>query len=97
MRDEQLHAVVARSAFPSQNVQNTAAPEHLEVEMSKKVCAVVWREALFEVKMYKTLQLRTTFRSCDVEKVHVVVARSTFASQKKNITFGALLEVVLRK
>ena len=28
MRDENLHAVVARSTFPSQNVQNTPAPDH---------------------------------------------------------------------
>ena len=28
MRDEKLHAVVARSTFRSQNVQNTSAPEH---------------------------------------------------------------------
>ena len=28
MRDEKLHAVVARSALPSQNVQNTSAAEH---------------------------------------------------------------------
>ena len=28
MRDEQLHAVVARSTFPSQNVQNTSASDH---------------------------------------------------------------------
>ena len=28
MRDEKLHAVVARSTFPSQNVQNTSAPDH---------------------------------------------------------------------
>ena len=28
MRNEKLHAVVARSTFPSQNVQNTSAPEH---------------------------------------------------------------------
>ena len=28
MRDETLHAVVARSTFPSQNVQNTSASEH---------------------------------------------------------------------
>ena len=28
MRDEKLHAVVARSTFPSQNVQNTSVPEH---------------------------------------------------------------------
>ena len=52
----------------------------LEVEMSKK-CTPLWREAHFEVKMYKTPQLRTTFGSWDVEKVHAVVARSTFRSQ----------------
>ena len=94
MRDEKLHAVVARSTFPSQNVQNTSAPNHfwklrcrksarrcgakhiskskctkhlssgplLEVEMSKK-CTPLWREAHFQVKMYKTPQLRTTFGS----------------------------------
>ena len=28
MRDEKLHAVVERSTFPSQNVQNTSAPGH---------------------------------------------------------------------
>ena len=52
----------------------------LEVEMSKK-CTPLWREAHFQVKMYKTLGVRTTFGSCDVEKVHAVVARSTFRSQ----------------
>ena len=109
MRGEQLHAVVARSTFPSQNVQNTPGPDHfwqlrcrksarrcgakhiskskctkhtilgplLEVEMSKK-CTPLWREAHFEVNMYKTHHSRTTFGSWDVEKVHAVVARSTF-------------------
>ena len=28
MRDEKLHAVVARSTFPSQNVQNTSCSDH---------------------------------------------------------------------
>ena len=28
MRDEKVHAVVARTTFRSQNVQNTSAPEH---------------------------------------------------------------------
>ena len=28
MRDEKLHAVVARSTFPSQNVQNTPMSDH---------------------------------------------------------------------
>ena len=60
-----------------------------------KKCAPLWRETHFEVKMHKTHQLRTTFRSCDVEKVHAVVARSTFRSQKcKKIDgYGALLDV----
>ena len=52
----------------------------LEVQMSKK-CTPLWREAHFQVKMYKTPHVRTTFGSSDVEKVHAVVARSTFPSQ----------------
>ena len=103
-----MHAVVARSTFPSQNAQNTPLSDHfwklrcrksthrcgakhiskskctkhtivgplLEVAMSKK-CTPLWREAHFEVKMDKTHHCRTTFGSCDVEKVHAVVARST--------------------
>ena len=46
-----------------------------------KKCTPLWREAHFQVKMDKTLEERTTFRSWDVEKVHAVVARSTFWSQ----------------
>ena len=46
-----------------------------------KNCTPLWREAHFQVKMYKTPQRRTTFGSCDVKKVHAVVARSTFPSQ----------------
>ena len=113
MRDEKVHAVVARSTFPSQNVQNTPGSDHFwklrcrkstrrcgakhiskskvlktdglgplfEVQMSEK-CTPLWREAHLQVKMYKAHQLRTTFVRCDVEKVHAVVARSTFRSQK---------------
>ena len=109
---EKVHAVVARSTFRSQNVQNTPFSDHfwklrcrksarrcgakhiskskctrhtrsgplLEVEMSKK-CTPLWREAHVEVKMYKIHHSRTTFGSWDVEKVHAVVARSTFRSE----------------
>ena len=73
-----MHAVVARSTFRSQNVLSVGPL--LEVAMSKK-CTPLWREAHSEVKMYKTHQVRTTFGSCDVEKVHAVVARSTFPSE----------------
>ena len=54
-----------------------------------KSCTPLWREAHFEVKMYKTPQCRTTFGSWDVEKVHAVVARSTFPSQNVQNTRGS--------
>ena len=111
---------VARSTFPSQNVQNTPFSDHfwklrcrksarrcgakhiskskctkhtmlgplLEVQMSKK-CTPLWREAHFQVKMYKTPHVRATFGSSDVEKVHAVVARSTFRSQNVKNTRGS--------
>ena len=98
---EKVHAVVARSTFPSQNVQNTPVSDHfwklrcrksarrcspkhiskstctkhtilgslLEVQMSKK-CTPLWREAHFQVKMYKTHHSRTTFGSSDVVSLH---------------------------
>ena len=85
---EQVHAVVARSTFPSENVQSTTFGPLLEVATSKK-CTPLWREAHFQVKMYKTHHGRTTFGSCDVEKVHAVVARSTFRSQNVQNTRGS--------
>ena len=105
---EKVHAVVARSTFPSQNVQNTPAPDHfwklrcpksarrcgakhiskskctkhtilgplLEVEMSKK-CTPLWREAHFEVKMYKTPGVRTTFGGSDVASLRFTTLHYT--------------------
>ena len=65
----------------------------LEVEMSKK-CTSLWRKAQFEVNMYKKHQLRTTFRSCDVEKVHAVGAKHISKSKvQKTDGYGALLDV----
>ena len=130
---EKAHAVVARSTFPSQNVQSTPGPDHfwklrcrksarrcgakhiskskctkharsrplLEVEMSKK-CTRLWREAHSQVKMYKARQVRITFGSWAVEKVHAVVARSTFPSQKCQNTrgtdgYGPLFDVQMSK
>ena len=55
--------------------------------MSKK-CTPLWREAHFEVKMLKTPGVWTAFGSSDVEKVHAVVARSTFRSQHVKNTRG---------
>ena len=60
----------------------------LEVRMWKK-CTPLWREAHFQVKMLKTHRVRTTFGGSDVEKVHAVVARSTFRSQNVKNTMGS--------
>ena len=49
----------------------------LELEMFKK-CTPLWREAHFQVKMYKAPHVRTTFGSWHVEKVHAVVAQANF-------------------
>jgi len=125
MRDEKLHAVVARSKFASEEAINTAGSEHfwklrcrksarrcgakeiyksrctkhtmlgalfeivmacrcgakhiskskcakhtmlgalLEVEMSKK-CRPLWREAHFQVNMFKTPHAGTTYEGSDV-------------------------------
>ena len=123
---EKVHAVVARSTFRSQNVQNTSAPDHfwklrcrksarrcgvkhiskskctkhlssgplLEVAMLKK-CTPLWREAHFQVKMQKTPQLRTAFGSCDVEKsAHRCGAKHISKSKcTKHFSVGPLLEV----
>ena len=64
------------------------ARSHL-ARWAMKKCTPLWREARPEAKMYKTHQLRTTFGSWDVEKVHDVVARSTFRSQNVQNTPGS--------
>ena len=46
-----------------------------------KNCRLLWREAHLQVKKLKTPHVQSTFGSCDVEKVHAVVARSTFRSE----------------
>ena len=71
----------AKHISKSKCTKHTRSGPLLAVEMSKK-CTPLRREAHFEVKMYKTPpHVRTTFGSWDVEKVHAVVARSTFRSQ----------------
>ena len=78
----------AKHISKSKCTKHTSVGPLLEVEMSKK-CTPLWREAHFEVKMYKAHQLRTTFGSWDVEKVRAVVARSTFGSQNVKNTRGS--------
>ena len=65
MRDEQLHAIVARSTFPSPKyTKHTILGALLEVEMSKK-WKPLWREARVQVKMYKAHHAQSIFGSWD--------------------------------
>ena len=75
----------AKHILKSKCTKHTMVGPLLEVEMSKK-CTPLWREAHFQVKMYKTPHVRATFGGSEVEKVHAVVARSTFRSQNVNNT-----------
>ena len=62
----------AKPISKSTCTKNTRLGPLLEVAMSKK-CTSLWREAHLQVKQLKTLHVRTTFGSWDVEKVHAVV------------------------
>ena len=70
----------AKHVSKSKYTKHRSVATLLEVEVSKK-CTPLWREAQFQVKPCKTHQLRSTFWSWEVEKVHAVVARNTFGSQ----------------
>ena len=78
----------AKHISKSKCTKHTSVGALLEVEMSKK-CTPLWREAHFEVKMYKARHVRTSFGGSDVQKVHAVVARSTFRSQHVKNTRGS--------
>ena len=57
---------MARSTVGSEKCSKLTGSEHfLEVEMSKKHMPL-WREARFEVKMYKARHAWTTFEGSDV-------------------------------
>ena len=83
---EKVHAVVARSTFRSQNVQNTPWSDHFwKLRCRKSACRCGAKHiSNFEVKMHETHHCRTKLEveiCWDVEKVHAVVVRSTFRSQ----------------
>ena len=96
---EKVHAVVARSRFRSQNVQNTKMFEPLLEVRTLKKCTPLWREADFEVKMCKTPYVRATFGGSDVAKSvrrcgakHISKSKCT-----KHHMFAPLLEVRMLK
>ena len=88
MRDEKLHAVVAKHISKSKCTKHLSFGPLLEVAMSKK-CTPLWREAHFEVKMYKTHHCWTLLEVEMSKKCNAVVAQSTFRSQNVKNTRGS--------
>ena len=94
MREEKLHAVVARSTFPSQNVQNTPTPEHFWKLRCSKVHAVVARSTFPSKNVQNTpcpdhfwkLRCRKSARRCGAK--HMSKSKCT-----KYTTFVRLLDV----
>ena len=94
MRDETLHAVVARSTFGSQNVQNRPTSEHFwklrcqksarrfgTKHMSKSKCTKhTMFGALLEVEMSKKCTRLWREAHCQVKMYKTHHVRSTFGS-----------------
>ena len=101
MRDEKLHAVVARSTFQSQNVQSTPFSDHfwkLRCRKSARRCGAKHMSKSKCTKHIKAPQPRTASGSSDVKKVHAAVARSTCRSQNVQSTqFSDHLEVEMSR
>ena len=79
MRDEKLHAVVARSTFPSKNALNTPCSDH-SWKLRCRKSAHLWREAHFEVKSVKADGARTLL---DVQMSFCVAGARDYAPCQK--------------
>ena len=81
IRNDELHAVAAQSTFQSQTVQNTPFSDHFWELKCRKSARRCGAKHISKSKCTKHTMLGPLFGSWDVEKVHAVVARSTFWSQ----------------
>ena len=86
----------AKHISKSKCTKHTMLGPLLEVEMSKK-CMPLWREAHFEVKMYKTHHARTTFGSCRKSARRCGAKHISKSKCTKHTMLGPLLEVEMSK
>ena len=89
MRDEKLHAVVARSTFRSQNVQNTRGSDHFWKLRCRKSARRCGAKHISKSKCTKHQGFGPLLEVAMSKKVHAVVARSTFPSQNVQNTRGS--------
>ena len=82
---EKVHVVCgAKHISKSKCAKHTMLRPLLEVEMLKK-CTPLWREAHFEVKMYKTHHVRTTFGHSDLVPRGKRKGLCTFLKREQNV------------
>ena len=90
VRDQKLHAVVAKSAFSSENVTKRAGFGALLGVLMSKNCTPLWRTTHVEVNMYKTGQVPSTFLKFWCRKNCTrLVARSTIWSENAQNRSGS--------
>ena len=93
-----MHGVGAKHISKSKCTKHTRSGPRLEDEMMKK-CTALWREAHFEVNMYKTHHVRTTFWKSSCRKSARRCGAKHISKSKctKHTRSGPLLEVEMSK
>ena len=98
MRDEKFHAVVARSTFPSQNVQNTSASDHFWKLRCRKSARHCGAKHISKSKCTKHLSVGPPLEVEMSKKCTPLWREAHFqVKMHKTHTFGPLLEVEMSK
>ena len=99
IRDEKLHAVVARSTFPSQNVQNTTGSDHFWKLRCRKSARRCGAKHISKSKCPKTHQVPDHFWKLRCRKSARRCGAKHISKSKcpKHLSFGPLLEVEMSK
>ena len=98
MRDEKLHAVVARSTFPSQNVQNTPGPDHFWKLRCRKSARRCGAKHISKSKCTKHTSVGPLLEVAMSKKCTPLWREAHFeVKMLKHQGFGPLLEVEMSK
>ena len=98
MRDEKVHAVVARSTFPSQNVQSTPGPEHFWKLRCRKSARRCGAKHILKSKCTKHTIVGPLLEGEMSKKCTPLWREAHFqVKMLKHQGFGPLLEVAMSK
>ena len=98
MKDEKLHAVVARSACGSQNAQNTSGPEHFSKLKCPKSARRCGAKHVLKSKRAKHFSLGAPLEGEILKKCMPLWCEANFKSKcTRRTILGRLLEVEMLK